>query len=131
MSRLFRVIDKQKMLTESIARTNDSKVGIRSMTQAVKTLSCGQRQCVALARSAAFARHVVIFDEPTAAPGVTEGNMVLEPICRVCHQGLPVILVSHNTPHVFKIADRIHIARLGKRVCIVNPKRISLSDRGR
>jgi fructose transport system ATP-binding protein len=128
LSRLFRVIDKQKMLTESIARMNDLKVGIRSMTQAVETLSGGQRQCVAVARSAAFARHVVILDEPTAALGVKEGNMVLELIRRVRDQGLPVILVSHNMPHVFEIADRIHIARLGKRACIVNPQRISMSD---
>ncbi len=127
-SRLFRVIDKKKMLEESIARMNDLKVGIHSMTQAVETLSGGQRQCVAVARSAAFARHVVILKEPTAALGVKEGNMVLELIRRVRDKGLPVILISHNMPHVFEIADRIHIARLGKRACIVNPKNISMSD---
>ena len=128
IARLFRIIDKKKMLEESIARMNDLKVGIRSMTQAVETLSGGQRQCVAVARSAAFARHVVILDEPTAALGVKEGNMVLELIRRVRDKGLPVILISHNMPHVFEIADRIHIARLGKRACIVNPKKISMSD---
>ncbi len=127
-SRLFRCIDKKKMLEESTARMNDLKVGIRSMSQAVETLSGGQRQCVAVARSAAFARHVVILDEPTAALGVKEGNMVLELIRRVRDKGLPVILISHNMPHVFEIADRIHIARLGKRACIVNPKNISMSD---
>ena len=127
-SKLLRIIDKKKMLDESIARMNDLKVGIRSMTQAVETLSGGQRQCVAVARSAAFARHVVILDEPTAALGVKEGNMVLELIRRVRDKGLPVILISHNMPHVFEIADRIHIARLGKRACIVNPKKISMSD---
>ena len=114
-SRLFRCIDKKKMLEESTARMNDLKVGIRSMTQAVETLSGGQRQCVAVARSAAFARHVVILDEPTAALGVKEGNMVLELIRRVRDRGLPVVLISHNMPHVFEVADRIHIARLGKR----------------
>ena len=128
LGRLLRIIDKTKMLEESIARMNDLKVGIRSMTQAVETLSGGQRQCVAVARSAAFARHVVILDEPTAALGVKEGNMVLELIRRVRDKGLPVILISHNMPHVFEIADRIHIARLGKRACIVNPKKISMSD---
>jgi fructose transport system ATP-binding protein len=128
LSRLFRIIDKKKMLDESVARMNDLKVGIRSMTQAVETLSGGQRQCVAVARSAAFARHVVILDEPTAALGVKEGNMVLELIRRVRDKGLPVVLISHNMPHVFEIADRIHIARLGKRACIVNPKKISMSD---
>jgi fructose transport system ATP-binding protein len=128
LSRLFRIIDKKKMLDESVARMNDLKVGIRSMTQAVETLSGGQRQCVAVARSAAFARHVVILDEPTAALGVKEGNMVLELIRRVRDKGLPVILISHNMPHVFEIADRIHVARLGRRAAVLNPKKISMSD---
>ncbi|MBC7731071.1 MAG: sugar ABC transporter ATP-binding protein [Bacteriovorax sp.] len=128
LSRLFRIIDKKKMLEESVARMNQLKVGIRSTTQAVETLSGGQRQCVAVARSAAFARHVVIPDEPTAALGVKGGNRVLELIRRVRDQGLPVILISHHMPHGFEIADRLHIARLGKRACIVNPKRISMSD---
>ena len=125
---VLQMIDKKKMLEESTARMNDLKVGIRSMTQAVETLSGGQRQCVAVARAAAFAQHVVIMDEPTAALGVKEGNMVLELIRRVRDKGLPVILISHNMPHVFEIADRIHIARLGKRAAVVNPKKISMSD---
>ncbi|AOF87689.1 ABC transporter family protein [Hydrogenophaga sp. RAC07] len=124
----LRMMDKKKMLSESISRMNDLKVGIRYMTQAVETLSGGQRQCVAVARAAAFAQHVVIMDEPTAALGVKEGNMVLELIRRVRDKGLPVILISHNMPHVFEIADRIHIARLGKRAAVVNPKVISMSD---
>ena len=124
----LRLLDKKKMLEESISHMNDLKVGIRSMTQAVETLSGGQRQCVAVARAAAFAQHVVIMDEPTAALGVKEGNMVLELIRRVRDKGLPVILISHNMPHVFEIADRIHIARLGKRAAVVNPKHISMSD---
>ena len=124
----LRMLDKKKMLEESVARMAELKVGIRSMTQAVETLSGGQRQCVAVARAAAFARHVVIMDEPTAALGVKEGNMVLELIRRVRDKGLPVILISHNMPHVFEIADRIHIARLGKRAAVVNPRKISMSD---
>ena len=128
MGNVLRMMDKKKMLEESISRMNDLKVGIRSMTQAVETLSGGQRQCVAVARAAAFAQHVVIMDEPTAALGVKEGNMVLELIRRVRDKGLPVILISHNMPHVFEIADRIHIARLGKRAAVVNPKKISMSD---
>ena len=98
------------------------------MTQAVETLSGGQRQCVAVARAAAFAQHVVIMDEPTAALGVKEGHMVLELIRRVRDQGLPVVLISHNMPHVFEVADRIHVARLGKRAAVLNPKAISMSD---
>jgi fructose transport system ATP-binding protein len=125
---LLRRLDKRRMLETAVARMADLKVGIRSMTQAVETLSGGQRQCVAVARAAAFARHVVILDEPTAALGVKEGNMVLDLIRRVRDKGLSVILVSHNMPHVFEIADRIHIARLGKRAAVVDPKRISMND---
>ncbi|WP_341890488.1 ATP-binding cassette domain-containing protein [Variovorax sp. YR752] len=125
---VLRMLDKQKMLEIAIERMNDLKVGIRSMTQAVETLSGGQRQCVAVARAAAFAEHVVILDEPTAALGVKEGNMVLELIRRVRDKGLPVILISHNMPHVFEIADRIHVARLGRRAAVLNPKTISMSD---
>jgi fructose transport system ATP-binding protein len=116
------------MLTEAEGHMRDLKIGIRSMQQAVGTLSGGQRQGVAVARSTAFAKHVVILDEPTAALGVKEGNMVLELIRRVRDRGLPVILISHNMPHVFEIADRIHIQRLGKRVAVVDPKHISMSD---
>jgi fructose transport system ATP-binding protein len=128
MGKVLRVLDKKKMLQESIARMQDLKVGIRSMVQPVETLSGGQRQCVAVSRAAAFAEHVVIMDEPTAALGVKEGNMVLELIRRVRDKGLPVVLISHNMPHVFEIADRIHVARLGKRAAVLNPKKITMSD---
>ena len=128
LGNVLRMLDKKKMLQQSIERMNELKVGIRSMTQAVETLSGGQRQCVAVARAAAFAEHVVILDEPTAALGVKEGNMVLELIRRVRDKGLPVILISHNMPHVFEIADRIHVARLGRRAAVLNPKKISMSD---
>ena len=128
LGNVLRMLDKRRMLEESTARMQDLKVGIRSMTQAVETLSGGQRQCVAVSRAAAFAQHVVIMDEPTAALGVKEGNMVLELIRRVRDKGLPVILISHNMPHVFEIADRIHVARLGKRAAVLDPKKISMSD---
>ncbi|WP_293935938.1 ATP-binding cassette domain-containing protein [Iodobacter sp.] len=121
-------LDKKRMLNDSIAYMQELKIGIRSMTQAVETLSGGQRQGVAVARAAAFARHVVIMDEPTAALGVKEGNMVLELIRNVRDRGLPVVLISHNMPHVFEIADRIHVARLGRRAAVLNPKAITMSD---
>jgi fructose transport system ATP-binding protein len=128
LGNLLRMLDKKKMLEIAWPACADLKVGIRSMTQAVETLSGGQRQCVAVSRAAAFAQHVVIMDEPTAALGVKEGNMVLELIRRVRDKGLPVVLISHNMPHVFEIADRIHVARLGKRGAVLNPKKISMSD---
>ncbi|MCE3604144.1 ATP-binding cassette domain-containing protein [Massilia sp. P8910] len=128
LGKWLRLIDKKRMLAEAAAHMQDLKIGIRSMNQPVGTLSGGQRQGVAVARSTAFARHVVILDEPTAALGVKEGNMVLDMIRRVRARGLPVILISHNMPHVFEIADRIHIQRLGKRVAVVDPRHISMSD---
>jgi fructose transport system ATP-binding protein len=126
--KMLRMLDKKRMLEESMARLAELKVGIRSMTQALETLSGGQRQCVAVARAAAFARHVVIMDEPTAALGVKEGGMVLELIRRVRDRGLAVVLISHNMPHVFEVADRIHVARLGRRAAVLDPRKINMSD---
>jgi fructose transport system ATP-binding protein len=125
---VFRALDKRRMRREASAHMQDLKIGIRSMRQAVETLSGGQRQGVAVARSAAFARHVVIMDEPTAALGVKESHMVLDLMRQVRERGLPVILISHNMPQVFEVADRVHIQRLGRRVAVVEPRNFSMSD---
>jgi len=126
---VFRMLDRKHMRDE--AKRHMSELGIATLQnigQAVESLSGGQRQGVAVARSAAFGSKVVILDEPTAALGVKEGNRVLQLIRDVRDRGLPVILISHNMPHVFEIADRIHVARLGKRCAVLDPKRISMSD---
>ena len=125
---VFRLLDKPRMMAEAASHLQSLQIGIPSMRQPVESLSGGQRQGVAVARGAAFARHVVIMDEPTAALGVKEAGMVLELIRRVRDTGLPVLLVSHNIPHVFEVANRIHIARLGKRVAVVNPREIGMQD---
>jgi len=125
---VLRMLDKRRMMAESAAHLAELRIGVGSMTQPVETLSGGQRQSVAVARSAAFARHVVIMDEPTAALGVKESGMVLELIRAVRDRGLAVVLISHNMPHVFEIADRIHVQRLGKRVAVLNPREVSMSD---
>ena len=125
---LFRMLDKRRMREEANAHMQDLKIGIRSMGQAVETLSGGQRQGVAVARSAAFARHVIIMDEPTAALGVKESHMVLDLIRQVRDRGLPVILISHNMPQVFEVADRVHIQRLGRRVAVIEPRNFSMQD---
>ena len=128
MGRWFRMLDKRRMMVDATAYMKDLQIGIQSMKQPVEALSGGQRQGVAVARSAAFARHVVIMDEPTAALGVKESNTVLDLIRRVRDNGLPVILISHNMPHVFEVSDRIHIQRLGKRAAVVSPREIQMSD---
>lgn len=127
--RVLRMLDKPKM--RRIAREKLSDLGlttIQNIDQLVETLSGGQRQGVAVARAAAFGSKVLMLDEPTAALGVKESRRVLDLILEVRSRGLPIVLISHNMPHVFEIADRIHIHRLGKRLCVVNPKDISMSD---
>jgi len=125
---VLRMLDKPRMRAEAANNMSDLKIGLRSLTQSVETLSGGQRQGVAVARAAAWARHVVIMDEPTAALGVKESGQVLELIARVRDRGLPVVLISHNMPHVFEIADRIHIHRLGRRAALVQKNDFSMSE---
>jgi fructose transport system ATP-binding protein len=98
------------------------------MAVPVESLSGGQRQGVAVARAAAWARKLVIMDEPTAALGVKETGQVLDLIRRVRERGLPVILISHDMPHVFELADRIHIMRLGRRVDVVTPRTHTMAE---
>ncbi len=126
---LLRQLDRKKM--EDIARAKLSDLGlmtIQNINQAVETLSGGQRQGVAVARAAAFGSKVIILDEPTAALGVKESRRVLELILDVKSRGIPIILISHNMPHVFEVADRIHVHRLGKRLCVIDPKDHTMSD---
>jgi fructose transport system ATP-binding protein len=125
---VFRMLSRRRMVEEARSHMEQLKIGIRSMRQPVETLSGGQRQGVAVARAAAFAKHVVIMDEPTAALGVKESRMVLDLILRIRDRGLPVILISHNMPHVFEVSDRIHIQRLGTRAALVDTKSISMPD---
>ncbi|MFD1987686.1 ATP-binding cassette domain-containing protein [Mesorhizobium newzealandense] len=125
----LRMLDRPAM--EKRARDKLTELGlmtIQNISQAVETLSGGQRQGVAVARAAAFGSRVVIMDEPTAALGVKESRRVLELILDVKKRGLPIVLISHNMPHVFEVADRIHIHRLGRRLCVIDPKQYTMSD---
>jgi fructose transport system ATP-binding protein len=126
---VFRMLDKPGMRRDAKKALDDLGIGtLQDITQAVETLSGGQRQAVAVARAAAFGSKVVILDEPTAALGVKESGQVLQMIRDLRDKGLPIILISHNMPHVFDVADRIHIQRLGRRAAVVDPKSISMSD---
>jgi fructose transport system ATP-binding protein len=125
----LRQLDRKRM--EDIARDKLTELGlmtIQNINQAVETLSGGQRQGVAVARAAAFGSKIIILDEPTAALGVKESRRVLEMILDVRSRGIPIILISHNMPHVFEVADRIHVHRLGKRLCVIDPKDYTMSD---
>ena len=129
MGRWFRQLDKARM--RRVAREKLSDLGlmtIQNIDQAVETLSGGQRQGVAVARAAAFGSRVIILDEPTAALGVKESHKVLDLIRTVRDRGVPIILISHNMPHVFELADRIHVHRLGRRLCVLKPGEVSMQD---
>jgi fructose transport system ATP-binding protein len=118
----FRLLDKRRMRREAATHLAELEIGIQSIGVAVESLSGGQRQGVAVARAAKWARRLAIMDEPTAALGVKETRQVLDLILRVRERGLPVIIISHDMPHVFELADRILIMRLGKRVAVVTPQ---------
>ena len=129
MGRWFGMLDKPAM--DRFAREKLTELGlmtIQNIGQAVETLSGGQRQGVAVARAAAFGSRVIILDEPTAALGVKESRRVLDLILDVRSRGIPIVLISHNMPHVFEVADRVHIHRLGRRLAVINPKEHSMSD---
>jgi fructose transport system ATP-binding protein len=123
------MLDTKEMKRHSAEQIK--KLGIstlQNIDQAVETLSGGQRQAVAVARAAAFKAKVVILDEPTAALGVRETGQVLRLVKDLRDQGLGVILISHNMPNVFDVADRIHIQRLGSGLGVIDPKTNSMDD---
>jgi fructose transport system ATP-binding protein len=127
--RILGHLDRSSMRRQARELLNNlSLTTIQNINQAVETLSGGQRQGVAVARAVAFGSRVVIMDEPTAALGVKESRKVLDLIADVRSRGIPIVLISHNMPHVFEVADRIHVHRLGRRAAVVDPKQISMSD---
>ncbi len=122
LGRVFRMLDTAAM--RRMAREHVTRLGIETLqdiSQAVETLSGGQRQAVAVARAAAFGSKVVILDEPTAALGVRESAHVANLIRQLRDGGLPIVLISHDMPSVFELADRIHIQRLGRRAAVISP----------
>ncbi|MEU6575633.1 ATP-binding cassette domain-containing protein [Streptomyces sp. NPDC046805] len=125
----LRMLDHKKMRT--LAAEQLDRLGIatvQDITQLVGTLSGGQRQAVAVARAAMFGTRLIILDEPTAALGVRESRQVLNLIARIRDRGVPVVLISHDMPQVFDIADRIHVHRLGSRTAVVTPDACTMTD---
>src|ERR1044072_7360620 len=91
-------------------------------------MSAGRRQGVAVSRAVTWASKVVFMDEPTAALGVVQTRHVLDLILRVCERGLAVVLISHNMPEVFEVADRIEVLRLGERVAQLKRQDVTMED---
>jgi D-xylose transport system ATP-binding protein len=97
---------------------------VKSVRQRVSSLSGGQRQTVAIAKSVLWQSKVVILDEPTAALGVAQTAQVLDLVRRLAHQGIAVVLISHNMNDVLKVADRIAVLYLGQMAAIVDRKEV-------
>jgi D-xylose transport system ATP-binding protein len=111
---ISRQLDEAKMEHRAGELLSSLAVTIPSMRTEVGTLSGGQRQQVAVARSLLGEPRVVLLDEPTAALGVPQTKQVLELIGRLRERGLGVVVISHNLANVFEVADRIIVLRLGR-----------------
>jgi fructose transport system ATP-binding protein len=126
---VLRMLDTGEMKRQSAEHIKRLGIStLQNIGQAVETLSGGQRQAVAVARAGAFGSKVVILDEPTAALGVRETGQVLKLIRELRDNGLAVILISHNMPNVFEVADRIHVQRLGACAGVITPKTHTMED---
>jgi simple sugar transport system ATP-binding protein len=121
-------LDKSQMRRRSDEAFKELGVRIQDTSAPVANMSGGQRQGIAICRAVTWASKVVFMDEPTAALGVVQTRNVLEQIKRVREHGLSVVLISHNMPEVFEVADRIEVLRLGQRVARLRPKEVSMED---
>jgi simple sugar transport system ATP-binding protein len=122
----FGFLDKKAMRRRAEEEMRHLKIGMKSVEQPVLSLSGGQRQAVAVARAIAWGTRIVIMDEPTAALGVRESAMVLELIKEVRSNGIAVMMISHNLPEVFAVADRITVLRLGRTIMTLEREETSL-----
>jgi len=121
-------LDKREMRRRSDEAFRNLGVRIQDTSARVANMSGGQRQGIAICRAVTWAKKVVFMDEPTAALGVVQTRNVLEQIRRVREHGLSVVLISHNMPEVFEVADRIEVLRLGQRVARLRPQEVSMED---
>jgi ABC-type sugar transport system ATPase subunit len=125
---LFDFYNQRVMREQAAKHLRALKVNLKSIRQPVETLSGGQRQSVAVARAVFWGKDIVIMDEPTAALGVAQSGMVLELTRRIRDNGTAVIFISHNMPHVWEVADRIIVLRLGRRVGTLDPQKATMDQ---
>ena len=116
----FRILDYKTMRADTMAGLVKTGVKIPNIKNTIANMSGGQRQCVAIARTATFASKLTIMDEPTAALGVQETAQVENIIRTLKEQGESLILVSHKMRQVFDLVDRIIVFRRGRIVANLN-----------
>ena len=110
----FRLLDYKSMRQATLEGLEKTAVKIPNIHNSIRNMSGGQRQCVAIARTATFHSKLTIMDEPTAALGVQETQQVENIIRTLKEAGEPLILISHNMRQVFDLVDRIVVFRRGK-----------------
>ena len=124
----FGFLDNEKMKKISADAFKDLGATVRSLTANVGSMSGGQRQSIAVARSAAWANKVLFFDEPTAALGVVQKKNVLDLVRRVRDKGIGVVFISHSMPEVLEIADRVQVMRRGRTIADYKAKSTNLEE---
>jgi ABC-type sugar transport system ATPase subunit len=112
--RLPFVLDRKRMSAQAKRSLDHLRIALPALHTAVGFLSGGQRQAIAVARAASWNAPIVLMDEPTAALGVKESREVLELIRRMRETGTSIIVVAHNLEHVFSVADRVVVMRMGR-----------------
>ena len=122
------MLDKPEMRRRAATEFTRLGIQLQSMEVPIGSLSGGQRQSVAVARSVVWASKVVFMDEPTAALGVVQRERVLDVIRRVRDEGIAVVLISHNMPEVLAVSDRVEVLRLGRRVARFTAAEATLED---
>jgi fructose transport system ATP-binding protein len=124
----FRFLDYKGMRQATMDGLEKTGVKIPNIRNSIQNMSGGQRQCVAIARTATFASKLTIMDEPTAALGVQETAQVENIIRGLKEAGEPLILVSHNMRQVFDLVDRIIVFRRGRIVANLNKEETDGQD---
>ena len=125
---LLGFMDRKAMRDRSVEVFTDLGATVRKLNEPVGTMSGGQKQSVAVARSAAWASKIIFFDEPTAALGVVQTANVLDLIRRVRDKGIGVVLISHSMPEVLEVADTIQVLRRGRRVATIKSSDSSVEE---
>lgn len=121
-------MNRKEMKEGSVDAFADLGATVRTLTEAVGSMSGGQKQSIAVARSASWANEVVFLDEPTAALGVVQTKNVLELIKRVRDKGIGVVLISHSMPEVLQVSDNVQVFRRGRRVATYETAQTSLEE---
>ncbi len=110
----FKTFDIDKANNIAAERMGQIGIDVRDPSQAVGTMSGGERQCLAISRAIYFGAKVLVLDEPTSALGVHQASVVLKYIVKAASQGLAVILITHNVHHAYPVGNSFTVLNRGK-----------------